>query len=259
VARASGGTVGDTIERQSSMISRVAVIFGAFDDQHPKLTLSEIAERADLPLSSTHRILDQMIQVRWLHRTGDHYQLGMSIFELGGLAAKTNRIRTAALPIMQELHAATGHVVHVAVPDGREAVYLDKVGGRFCGQVPTRVGSRQPLHSTSLGKAMLAFAGDDRINEVLAAGLERRTARTVVDPGELRAQLEATRRSSVAYDDQESIVGLGCVAAPIRGSGRAVAAVSVCGPIDEIEFDRLTGPVRRAAQAIWAEAFGAAS
>jgi DNA-binding IclR family transcriptional regulator len=103
---------------------------------------------------------------------------------------------------------------------------------------------------------MLAFAGEDRINEVIAAGLERRTARTVVDPNELRAQLQATCRSSVAYDDQESIDGLGCVAAPIRSAGRAIAAVSVCGPIDEIDFERLAGPVRRAAQAIWAEAFG---
>jgi DNA-binding IclR family transcriptional regulator len=137
-------------------------------------------------------------------------------------------------------------------------VYLDKVGGRFGEQVPTRVGCRQPLHATSLGKAMLAFAGEDRIDEVLAAGLDRRTPRTVVDPDELRAQLAATRASSVAYDDQESIVGLGCVAAPIRGSGRAVAAVSVCGPIDEIDFDRLAGPVRRAARAIWKEAFGPA-
>lgn len=242
----------------SSRIGRIARVFDAFDDQHPKLTLTEIAERTRLPLSSTHRILEQMTEVRWLNRTGDHYQLGLRIFELGGLAATSNRIRSAALPFIQELHATTGHVVHLAIPDGREVVYLDKVGGRFCQKVPTRVGSRFPLHSTSLGKAMLAFAGEERIEDVLAGGLSRCTPQTIVDPDELRSQLAVIRSTSVSHDDQEAITGIRCVAAPVRGSGRAVAAVSVCGPTDEIDFARLTLPVQRAAQAIWNAAFGPA-
>lgn len=240
----------------NSMIGRVALVFDAFDDEHPAMGLTEIAERAGLPLSSTHRILDQMVQVRWLDRTGDTYQLGMRVLELGGLAAHRNRLRAAALPWIQSLHVATGQVVHLAVLDGREAVYLEKVGGEFSRRVPTRVGGRQPVHSTGIGKAILAFAGDDRIDEVLAAGLEARTANTITDPDVLRRDLACIRERMASFDREEALLGIGCVAAPIRGSGRAVAAVSVCGPIDEIDFDALAGRVRATATAVWSSAFG---
>lgn len=246
----------DQFGRQTSMIGRVALVFEAFDDLHPKLTLSEVAERAGLPLSSTHRILEQMTSVRWLDRSGDHYQLGLRILELGGLAAHRNRLRAAALPLIQELHAATGQVVHLAMLDGREAVYLEKIGGPFSKKVPTRVGGRQPVHCTGIGKAILAFAGDERIEEILAAGLTARTPYTIVQPSVLRVELARTRERSVSFDREESLIGLGCVAAPIRGAGRAVAGVSICGPISEIDFEKAAPMVRSTAQAIWREAFG---
>lgn len=241
---------------RTSMIERVDAIFRAFTDTDLSLTLQEIARRADIPPSSAHRILEQMGTTGWIQRVGDRYRLGLALFELGGLARSANRIHGVCAPMLQELHRRTGQVVHLAVTDGTDALYLDKVGGRFAGKVPTRIGGRQPLRVTAIGKAMLAFAGPERIEEIVGADLVPRTSRTIIDPDAVRRELDQIRTDQIAYDAQESFTGLACVAAPIRGAGRAVAAVSICGPASAVDFIGHAPLVREAAAAIWREAFG---
>ncbi len=112
-----------------------------------------------------------------------------------------------------------------------------------------------PAYCTALGKAMLAF-DDTAADAVLGSELSRRTDHTIVDPDVLRANLDQVRASGIAYDLTESYEELGCVASPIRNSGRAIAAVSVTGPVARMEWETTAEAVKRTAASIWTARFG---
>jgi DNA-binding IclR family transcriptional regulator len=175
----------------------------------------------------------------------------MRLVELGSLAVHQDRLHKAAIPKLHELHAATGLVVHLAVLEGPDVVYMEKVGNRMTAAIPSRVGGRQLAHCTALGKAMLAFA-DEGGTALDADLLPRQTKYSISTPAQLRNELLKVRSRGIAFDREESLPGFGCVAAPIGDLGEAVAAISVCGPMNRMMFDqRLVAPVRIAAMGIW--------
>lgn len=162
----------------SAVIDRVGLVLDAFDETG-RLTLAQIVRRTGLPRSSAHRILERLVDLRWLRRDGREYALGLRLMELGSLAVHQDGLCAAARPHLHELHRATGLVVHLAVLDGTDVVYLDKLGGRLDSAVPTRIGGRRPAPHAALGKALLAYgrykaeagrigAGKDMIREAIA-------------------------------------------------------------------------------------------
>jgi DNA-binding IclR family transcriptional regulator len=235
----------------TAVIDRVSLVLEAFDGPG-RLTLAQLVRRTGLPRSSAHRMLERLVALRWLRRSGRDYELGMRLVELGSLAVHQDRLHRAATPLLHELHRATGLVVHLAVLDGSDVVYLEKIGNRMVAAIPTRVGGRQPAQCTAVGKAMLAHAKPTHSVDFTA----RRTRYSVGTPAQLRQELDKVHSHGVAFDREESLVGFGCVAAPIGEAGGeiggAVAAVSVCGPMSLVKFDqRLVAPVRMAAMSIW--------
>jgi DNA-binding IclR family transcriptional regulator len=234
----------------TAVIDRISLVLDAFDGPG-RLTLAQIVRRTGLPRSSAHRMLERLVQLRWLRRSGRDYELGMRLVELGSLAVHQDRLVRAAGPLLGELHRATGLVAHLAILDGPDVVYLDKVGDRMSDAVPTRVGGRQPAHCTAVGKAILADCDQD-------AALDLRVQKTkysISSSAQLAVELAKVRAHGVAFEREESLLGFGCVAAPIGNPGEAVAAVSVCGPTSRLTFDqRLTAPVRMTAMAIWRQA-----
>lgn len=236
-------------ETPSAVIDRISLVLDAFDGPG-RLTLAQIVRRTGLPRSSAHRMLERLVQLRWLRRDGRDYELGMRLIELGSLALHQDRIHRAAIPLMRDLHRATGLVVHLAVLSGADVVYLEKIGGQMVAAIPTRVGGRQPAHCTAVGKAILA---DNPPAEVSLNS--RKTRFSIATEQQLAAELAKTRARGVAFEREESLPGFGCVAAPIGPVGAAVAAVSVCGPMSRMTFDqRLTAPVRMTAMGIWRSA-----
>ncbi|MBF6167743.1 IclR family transcriptional regulator [Streptomyces gardneri] len=231
-----------------SMIERMTLILEAFDAATPTLTLVELAERTGLPRSTVHRILDQLIRLRWLAHAPGGYRLGLRTLELGGLAADHNEIRDAVSPLLHDLCQQTGMVGHVGVLDGRDVLYLDKVGGRFAATVPTRLGGRMPAHSTALGKSLLATLEPSIVEASFRDRLPQLTARTLADRAELHRELGRIRnRRGVAVDNEETVSGITCVAVPIRGRGAAVAAVSLS---IRIGADRAVPDTARLARAL---------
>lgn len=231
----------------TAVIDRVSLVLDAFDGPG-QLTLAQIVRRTGLPRSSAHRMLERLVQLRWLRRSGRDYELGMRLVELGSLAVHQDRLVRAAAPLLGELHRATGLVVHLAVLDGRDVVYLDKIGDRLINAIPSRVGGRQPAHCTAVGKAILAYREPD-VEVDLHAG---KTKYSISTTSSLTAELAKVRAHGVAIDREESLLGFGCVAAPIGDPDEAIAAVSVCAPMPRMTFDhRLTTPVRMTAVNIW--------
>ncbi|MGK8506323.1 IclR family transcriptional regulator [Nocardia asiatica] len=231
-----------------SMIERMTLILDAFDGVTPTLTLVELAERTGLPRSTVHRILDQLIRLRWLAHAPGGYRLGLRTLELGGLAAEHNELRDAVSPLLHDVCQQTGMVGHLGVLDGRDVLYLDKIGGRCAATVPTRLGGRMPAHSTALGKALLATLEPSVVEASFRDRLPQLTPRTLADRAELHRELGRIRnRQGVAVDNEESVVGIACVAVPIRGRGAAVAAVSLSS---RLGADRAVPDTARLARAL---------
>lgn len=210
----------------SALIDRVGLVLDSFDGTG-RLTLAQIVRHTGLPRSSTHRILERLVRLGWLRRDERAYVLGLRLMELGTLAMHQDGLHDAARPHLHELHRATGLVVHLAVLDGTDVVYLDKLGGSLDRMVPTRAGGRRPALDAALGKALLAFEGA---------------------PG---PEYDAIREVGVAYEQGHAVAGLGCIAVPIGPLGSPAAAISVCGPVQNVQFDyRLCNRVRQTAVAI---------
>lgn len=231
----------------TAVIDRVSLVLDAFDGPG-RLTLAQIVRRTGLPRSSAHRMLERLVQLRWLRRNGRDYELGMRLVELGSLAVHQDRLHRAAIPLLYDLQRATGLVVHLAVLHGADVMYLEKIGDRLTAAIPSRVGGRQPAHCTAVGKAMLAYGcGADAPD---LGGLKTRYS--ISSRAQLNVELAKVRAHGVAFDREESVPGFGCVAAPIGDPGQVVAAVSVCGPMSRMRFDqRMAAPVRMTAIGIW--------
>jgi DNA-binding IclR family transcriptional regulator len=227
------------------------VMLNAFRPGESELSLAALVRRTGLAKSTVHRMLGQLAEWDLVERTPGGYRLGMRLFELGSLVPSQRGLREATAPFLADLFEATRETVHLAIVDGVEVVYLQKMHVRGGPKVPSRVGGRMPAYCTGVGKAMLAFSPPDRLDEVLSAGLRRRTPRTVVAPGLLRRELAEIRRRGVAFEHEQSTVGVTCVAAPVlNGEEIAVAAVSITGWANRLEPNRVAPAVRTAALGI---------
>ncbi|GAB99137.1 putative IclR family transcriptional regulator [Gordonia namibiensis NBRC 108229] len=211
----------------TAVLDRLSLVLEAFAGRET-LSLAEVVVRTGVPRSSAHRMLDRLVAMRWLRRQGRDYSLGIRLVELGSLAVHQDRVHSASADHLHHLYRITGMVVHLAVLDGDDIVYLDKIGGRLAAHVPTRVGGRLPAERTALGNALLAFNGRNLPGDAL-----------------VRERGFATHRDG-------ALRGFGCIAAPIGPAGEATTAVSICGPLRDMAFDhRMTSPVQLAAGAIW--------
>ncbi|MDX6198164.1 MAG: hypothetical protein QOJ79_1315 [Actinomycetota bacterium] len=237
-------------ETPQSMVERMTLIMGAFDGASPWLSLQQIADRSGLPRSTVHRILESLCRLRWLDHTGGGYRLGMRSLELGGLAVAHNELREATAPLLHDLHLRTQTTAHLAILDRLDIVYLDRIAGRHGAAVATRVGGRTPAHATAAGKAILAWTDPRQVESMYRANpLVVRTPRTLTTLESLQQELVAVRaRGGLAFDREESAAGVACVAAPLRGSGRAVAAISLSGFAARMDLPKLAPFVQESAR-----------
>jgi len=207
-------------------------VLDAFSVQRPALRLSEISRLAELSLTTAHRQVAELTRWGALERGEDgRYRIGLKLWELGALAPRSVDLREAALPVLEDLYEATHQNVQIAVRDGHEVVYVERITGRGAVSVVSRPGSRLPLHATAVGLVLLAYTSADEIDAVLGAPLRRYTAHTVVDPRRLRRILAETRRQGYAISDRQIEEVSASIAAPVRdGTGAVVAALSVVVP-----------------------------
>jgi len=139
-----------------TMVDRFTSIIDAFDDTTVGLSLDQVAARAELPRSTTHRILDHLVRLSWVAHSDRGYGLGERAMSWGAGDATDLRLRSAASPVLHDLQMKTGTVVHLGVLAGQDIVHVDKLGGHAAPGVPTRVGTRAPAARLALGLAVLA-------------------------------------------------------------------------------------------------------
>ena len=218
-------------------LGKVVRILECFSVNDRALTLSEISQRTKYPKSTTHRLVAAMRDVGFLEqdRERDRYRLGLRLFEFGDIVLANLDVRREARPMMESLQQIAGHPVHLAVFDGMRAVVILRLDSSR--ETPPNTGfiENAPVHCTSLGKAMLAYQPADVLSRIFAAGLQRHTDQTMIDPEHVRDALVGVRENGYAVDNEEHQPGIRCVGAPILDQhNRVFAAISVSGPAWQI-------------------------
>ncbi|MBO0843242.1 MAG: IclR family transcriptional regulator [Nocardioides sp.] len=233
-------------------VTKALILLDAFRRVGPVAGVSDLARATGLPKSTAFRLLNQLAAAGFLNRQGTDYHLAQHVFELGNCvpACSPGDLRSIAAPFLSDLFASTRTVVHLAVLDGTDVLYLDKIQGSTRVNVPTVVGGRLPASCSALGKAMLPFGHKDVIERILAEGLKRRTRRSVAAPGLFLSELQQVRQHGVAFDREEAAPGLTCVAAPIIWKGHAIAAISTSGPTGRFDPAAVASRLKKAANEI---------
>lgn len=224
----------------NSVLGKARLILESFQDDEVELSLSEISRRSGISKASVHRLAQELVDWGMLERSGFEYRLGMRAFELGSRVPRFRVLRDAVRPFMERLHFATKEAVHLAVVDGLEALYLEKVAAAAESAKPSRIAGRMPLHSTSTGKVLLAYSPPTLLSEVLGRELVRVTAHTVVSPGALVDQLNKIRAQGWGVEREEIAIGYCSVAVPLTSSSRTLlGALSIAAPTYRAQVPKL--------------------
>jgi DNA-binding IclR family transcriptional regulator len=226
-------------------------LLGAFDTAHRRMTLTELAARAGLPMATAHRLVGDLAGWGALARRPDGaYEVGHRLWTLGLLAPVQGELQDVAASFLQDLYAATGDTVHRAVRDGSRALYAERLSGRASVPVVSQVGGRLPLHTTGVVKVLLAHAPPDVARQVLGS-LTRETRHSVVQPGRMARELSEVRRRGYARTVEEMTLGACSVAVPVHeADGTVVAAVGVVVPSTRRDLVRLVPALQVAAHGI---------
>jgi DNA-binding IclR family transcriptional regulator len=195
--------------------------------------LAELTDQLGLSKSTAHRILVTLRRRGFVHQLpgGRTYAIGVKSFEVGAAFLAGTSLPSASLVEMERLATLTQETVNLAILDGRDIVYVEKLNSSRAYSVTTRVGSRSPAHCTALGKAILAVLDSSAVDKLLDLPLERYTPRTICDAALLRAELGRIRSESIAIDREEIEPNMCCVAAAIFDyRGHVIAAIGVAGP-----------------------------
>ncbi|MFB9407124.1 IclR family transcriptional regulator [Dactylosporangium matsuzakiense] len=243
-----------------SMLGRVLALLDSVAAAGP-LGRGELAAATGLPPATVNRIVASLLAERLLAEDAGVLRLGLRLFELGTVAGQAGvTLLDVAGPYLVDLHGAFGCTAQLAVLDGDAVVYLLKIGSPRQRRLKTRVAGRFPPHCTGAGKALLAFGAPEAVEGVLARlPLAARTRATITDRPRLLADLRATRRRGYAVDRGEFQDGMTGVAAPVRASGRPLAAVTLAGPTEVFDVPRAAHALRLVAQLIEGRLGGAGS
>src|SRR5919198_834375 len=249
----------DPKPKRLTAAQRVLSILGVFDIESAALSLSEISRRTGLPLSTTHRLVNELREWGALSRDGDgRYSIGLRILELG-TTSQGLRLREVAVPFLEDLQHAVRANIHLAVADGHDVIYIESLRCMDGVPVPSRLGGRWPMHATGTGLVLLANAAQEFQEEVLSSKLRRFTEYTPIDPDALRWRLAEIRRSGVAIIEKQLTYDARAIAVPIRGPrDRVIAAVGLTTPIDPPSPHALVPALATTARAI-SRALGAPS
>ncbi len=179
---------------------------------------------------------------RMVERTGNgKFRLGLRLFDFGNRAIEQYDLRERAQPHLRRLVAETEETAHLCILEAARVIYIDKIEPARSVRMITRIGSSNPVHCTSVGKAIMAFLPEDRAAEIIRrTRFERFTTRTIASADALRTEMEKTRRRGYAVDDEELEEGLRCIAVPLLDAQRLpVAAISVSGPSFRVTAQKL--------------------
>lgn len=233
------------------MLRRGLAVLECFADGGAEKTVSELCARTGLPPATVHRLLAVLVDWGGVEKVSrGRYRLAVRLWRLGALVPTARTLRDVALPYLEDLYEATHGVVHLAVADGTDTLYIEKISGRSAPSVSSSVGARLPLHAVGPGKVLVAFGPPDLLDRVVATGLAPQTPETITDEAAFRRAMSQIRATGFAVSREEMSLGTASVAAPIFAGRTAVASVSVVTTPDRLQVPVLAPLVTTIARAI---------
>jgi DNA-binding IclR family transcriptional regulator len=219
----------ETESHPSSVLGKARLLLEAFAGGNATLGLTELSRRSGVPKASAHRLAVELVELGFLARTPEGYELGWRIYELGRLVPGPARLRSVAYPILTDLRAALRGVVHLSAAHGTDCVYLERFAGRGDLTLLRAVGARVPCHQTVSGRLLLAY-GDP--NDVDPTDLDVLSAFGVSAPVELTSKLAVIREQRFAEEREQCLPGFKSVAVPVRYGDQVIAAISSTVVVD---------------------------
>lgn len=228
----SGDAAGEEQARDGDYVQsleRGLSVIRAFDAEHPKLTLSEVATSTGLSRAAARRFLRTLVQLGYMRSEGSRFALRPKVLELGYAYLSSLTLPEVAMPHLEQLVEQVHESSSVSELDGDHVVYIARVPTKRIMSVAISVGTRFPAYATSMGRVLLAAQPEERLSAYLeGTSLKGLTGHTITDPAELRRELRKIRTQGWAIVDQELEEGLRSAAAPIRDAdGQVIAAVNV--------------------------------
>lgn len=207
-------------------------------------SITELATHLDLPKSSTHNYLQTLEHEGYIVKNGQQYEVGLRFLDLGSYARTRERLYSVAEPELETVAERTGEHANLLVEEHGLGIFLCRAKGSDAVNVDSYTGQCVRLHTTALGKTVLAHLSEERVNEIIERhGLSRKTDQTITNKDELFDELADIREAGVAYDEEERIKGLRCVAVPLLSNDRITGAVSVSGPTSRMDADRIENDI----------------
>lgn len=212
-------------------VDRALKILDLFDEHNVEMTITEISEQMMLHKSTVHSLLKTLQKHHYIEQNTENgkYKLGMKLFERGNSVIHSLDLRGIAKQFLLKLSMETGLTVHLVILDGKEGVYIDKVEGIAATVLYSRIGRRVPIHSSGVGKALVAFKKPEELNKILDSYVFKgQTDNTITSEEAFLLELENIRRDGYAVDNEENEPGIYCVAVPIMNhTGDVIAAISM--------------------------------
>lgn len=233
-SEAKADETGKSGSRGLSSLANAICLLKTFTEKDFELGISELSKRLGVAKSTVHRMSTTLVAGGMLEKNpaNDKYRLGLALFSMGGLVRRRLDVSYEARPILQELRSKLNETVLLGVLDGDDALYLFHFESTHAIRMRSDIGVRKRALCTGEGQVMLAFKSDEEIEQSLSAGLEPRTPHTVTDPVLLREKLRNIRKQGYVVEDEESEVGMRCIAAPVFDmGGNVVAGVGLAGPL----------------------------
>ena len=232
------------------MLKKALQMLEYIANQPDGVSLIDICSQLSMAKSSAYVLLMTFVNMGYVKKsTNNRFIIGMKPFEIGSKFVENNDFSLYSRDVLKELVDAVDETAHLAVLDGSDVVYLSKCDCSHVVRMSSSVGKRIPAHATALGKALLSGKTDEEIREMYSGGMRKITAKTIDDVDILLQQLNETRQTGFSYEQEESTLGVQCIAVPVKEhSGSVYLGLSLSVPIirKDFNFDLMKQPLLEA-------------
>ncbi len=238
-------------ESISSMRNALRLL-NLFTMDEPEYSLSEIAEKLQVGISTAHRLTNTLMVEGFLTKDSltKKFRLGASILGMGNTIITQNQLCRISIPVLESLAVNTGETAHIAILKEYQAIYLIRMDSKHTVHLLSHAGKQNPIHCTSSGQAILAFQDEPFVDQVIARGLQRHTENTITTPVKFKQLLNSIRRKGYSISEEELHQGVSSIAVPVKNiNGQVIASISIAGPTSRINQDTLSNLVKVVKQA----------